>query len=322
MTYYAPYDCSFPDKQVQLLLLWDKIGLPHDKKKQLFGTTLTIIGFECDPNAMTFTMSAEARTQLAEAIDNFLHPPKGGRRHPLRKFQVIAGWINWSLNVFPLLRPGLCNVYDKTSGKTSADALVFLNKGVIEDLTWFRAHLVSLPGVLLLNSLSWDTSDAVRTFHCDASLAGLGFVDTVSGDAAQAEPPPGAPPDNIFFLEALAVAWAVDFVASSNFSGKLHVITDSSNTFDIFDSLAARPLYNGILKFTVDRLISNSIDLRVSLIPGIENTTADALSRWRLHDARVTCPHIRLHEFPLPVLHTPASRPSDLLGKKSASRGP
>ena len=322
MTYYAPYDCSFPDKQVKLLLLWDKIGLPHDRKKQLFGATLTIIGFECDPNAMTFTMSPDARSQLADAIDGFLRPPKGGRRHPLRRFQVIAGWINWSLNVFPLLWPGLSNIYDKTSRKKSADALVFLNKGVIDDLTWFRSHLLSLLGVLLLQSLSWDTSAAGRTFHCDASLAGLGFVDTVSGDVAQAPPPTDAPQDNIFFLEALAVAWAVAFAASSGFSGKLHIVQDSSNTFDIFDSLAARPLYNDILKFTVDRLISSSIDLRVSLIPGSENTTADSLSRWRLQDARASCPHLRLHSFPLPVLRSSTSLPSDPLGRNSGNHGP
>jgi hypothetical protein len=187
MLYYAPYQCSLPTKQARLLLLWDRIGLPHDRKKQVFGTTLTIIGFECDPNAMTFTMSQDARSQLAAAIDNFVHPPKGGRRHSLRQFQVIAGWINWSLNIFPLLRPALSNVYDKTSGKKTPNALIFLNKAVINDLLWFKHHLLTLPGVLLINSLSWHPSEAELTFHCDAGLA---FVNITSGDAAQAKPPP------------------------------------------------------------------------------------------------------------------------------------
>jgi hypothetical protein len=149
----------------------------------------------------------------------------------------------------------LSNVYNKTTGKKMPDTLIFLNKAVINDLLWFRNHLLSLPGVLLLNSLLWHPSEAHVTIHCDASLSGIAFMNIASGDAAQALPPPNAPPDNIFYLEALAVAWAVDFVASSSFLGRLRVITDSSNRLDIFDSLATKPLYNGILKFCVDRLI-------------------------------------------------------------------
>ena len=321
MTYYAPYDTSYPAKQTRLLQLWDRIGLPHDKKKQLFGTTLTIIGFECDPNEMSFTMSPTARKDLADAIDEFVCPARGGRRHPLRKFQVIAGWINWSLNVFPLLRPALSNVYDKTAEKTNPNALVFLNKGVCDDLLWFKAHLLALPGVLLLNSVLWDPSQAHITIHCDASLGGLAFVDLSSGKAALALPPPDAPPDNIFFLEALAVAWAIQFVASSGFSGRLCVVTDSSNTFDIFDSLAARPLYNNILKFSVDLLINHCIDLRVSLIPGPLNSVADALSRWRVDDASRLCPHLQILPVPLPSIPCSHWRPSAPPARSGVNHG-
>ena len=133
-------------------------------------------------------MSPTARRDLTDAIDTFVSPTRSSRCHPLCKFQVISGWINWSLNVFPLLQPGLSNLYDKTTGKTNLNALVFLNKGVTEDLLWFKSHLLVLPGVLLLNSLLWDPSEANITVHCNACLGGLAFINLSSGNAALALP--------------------------------------------------------------------------------------------------------------------------------------
>ena len=52
-TFYAPYHKFLPCKQMQLLCLFDKLGVPHDERKQVFGVLLTII---VDPNAMTITM--------------------------------------------------------------------------------------------------------------------------------------------------------------------------------------------------------------------------------------------------------------------------
>ncbi|KAF7328039.1 RNase H domain-containing protein [Mycena kentingensis (nom. inval.)] len=54
--YYTPYDAHMPAKQVKLLLLWDYLGIPHKRAKQLHGSSLPIIGFEIDPNAMTITL--------------------------------------------------------------------------------------------------------------------------------------------------------------------------------------------------------------------------------------------------------------------------
>ena len=34
-------------------------------------------------------------------------------KYLLRDFQHLAGWFNWALNVYPLLKPSLSNVYAK-----------------------------------------------------------------------------------------------------------------------------------------------------------------------------------------------------------------
>jgi hypothetical protein len=47
-------------KQTQLLTLFDDVGIPHEERKQVFGSPLQIIGFDVDPNSMTITMPQAA----------------------------------------------------------------------------------------------------------------------------------------------------------------------------------------------------------------------------------------------------------------------
>lgn len=115
--WYAPYNKLMPSKQVKLLELWDELGVPHEEKKQVAGSPLTIIGFEVDFNKMTITMPSDAQQDLITAIRSFAH---FGQRRSLREFQSLAGWINWALNAYPLLRPGLSVLYSKISGKKTA----------------------------------------------------------------------------------------------------------------------------------------------------------------------------------------------------------
>jgi len=66
--FYQPYNKFLPTKQANLLTLFNEIGIPHDKQKQVFGAPLQIISFEVDPNSMTITMSRDARDELVWAI--------------------------------------------------------------------------------------------------------------------------------------------------------------------------------------------------------------------------------------------------------------
>ena len=110
VTYYPPYQKLLPTKQAQFLTLFDDVGVPHEEWKQVFGSPLQVISFEVDPNLMTITMPHAARDDLFLAIRTFANPRQ---RQSLRDFQRLAGWINWSLNVYPLLHPGLSGMYEK-----------------------------------------------------------------------------------------------------------------------------------------------------------------------------------------------------------------
>src|ERR1700678_1536569 len=142
------------------LQLWDEIDLSHEKSKQEYGPELCVIGFLINPNLMRISMDDEDRTRLIQHVTVFIAIAPGGTRQTLREFQQLAGWINWSFNVFPLLKPALSNVYAKLSGKTDSYAKIYVNKAVVQDLKWFMSHVQRSDGIFLFKNIDWQASQA------------------------------------------------------------------------------------------------------------------------------------------------------------------
>ena len=299
--WYEPYHCYYPSKQAKLLKLWDDIGLPHDKSKQEYGPILRIIGFMVDPKLMRVSMDEEDRTRLLHHVQEFCTTAPGGTRRTLREFQQLAGWINWSFNVFPLLKPALSNVYSKIGGKSESHAKIFVSKAVVRDLDWFASHVRSSNGVYLFEDIDWDVECADVIAYSDASLSGLGFFFERLQQGFQCSIPQNAPKDTIFYFEALAVVSAID--AATRLSSpptRLLIFSDNTNTVDIFNSLRSLPSYNDLLKYTVSLLLKHSISLRVMHVPGVDNSIADSLSRFENSKAISMCPDLSVSSFQPP----------------------
>ena len=303
VVWYEPYQCYYPAKQAKLLLLWDEIGLPHEKSKQEYAPVLRIIGFMVDPEIMRVSMDEEDRTRLIQQISDFIATAPGGTRRTLREFQQLAGWINWSFNVFPLLKPALSNVYAKISGKSESHAKIFVSKAVIRDLHWFVEHVRNSDGVYLFEDVDWDAEQADVIAYSDACLSGLGFFFENSDEGFQCLVPQQPPKDTIFYFEALAVVSAVDAATRlASVPSRLLIFSDNTNTVNMFHSLRCLPPYNSLLKFTVSILIKYGISLRVLYVPGVDNSIADSLSRFDNAKAIGLCPHMSISNFQPPRL--------------------
>jgi hypothetical protein len=301
--WYEPYGCYYPAKQTKLLELWDEIDLPHEKSKQEYAPVLRIIGFMVDPNRMRVSMDEEDRTRLLERVSEFTAIAPGGTRRTLREFQQLAGWINWSFNVFPLLKPALSNIYAKIGGKNQTHAKIFVSKAVVQDLTWFQSHVRLSNGVYLFEDVDWDVECADVVAYSDACMSSLGFFFLQSKEGFQCLVPQNPPKDSIFYFEALAVVSVIDAVTRlPSTPARLLVFSDNTNTVNIFHSLRCLPLYNDLLKFAVSLLIKHNISLRVVHIPGVDNVVADSLSRFENTKAIAACPGLSISSFQPPRL--------------------
>jgi hypothetical protein len=311
LAFYDQYNRYMPSNQVQLLNLWDLLGIPHKEKKQIHGACLTIIGIEVDANNLTLTLPTESKTDLVTHLYEFARAPeKSGVKYTLRDFQRLTGWFNWGLNVYPLLKPALSNVYAKMSHLKPDKPLtkLYVNNAIRSDLLWAVNHISLLPGTRVLQSVDWDLDFTDLTAYCDASLDGLGFWFPGLSAGYWSPIPENPPSDTIFYFEALSVLSAILHSTSFGFPiKKLVIYTDNMNTVHMFNSLSALPAYNNILKLAVDHLLSdykNPIQLRVIHIPGDENTIADALSRGNLHTVVDNIPNITIDNFSPPRIRT------------------
>jgi len=60
-----------PANQVKLLSLWDKLGIPHEPHKQVFGNRLMIIGIEVNANSLTLMLPAQRLHDLLQELCKF-----------------------------------------------------------------------------------------------------------------------------------------------------------------------------------------------------------------------------------------------------------
>ncbi|KAJ7081228.1 hypothetical protein C8R44DRAFT_895100 [Mycena epipterygia] len=226
LTFYPPYRKYIPTNQV-------------------WGGELIIIGFLVDVNKMTITLPTAAKADLVAAVEDFINT--ASRKRSLHDWGQLSGWISWSLNVFPLLRPALCNVYVKISEKSTAAASIYINVPVKQDLSWFLNHIRTSSGIFLFDTIDWDPyNETDFILCCDACPSGMGFWTEGLKLGFYSQVPRDAPKDTIFFWEATP---------------------------------AAEPTYNVLLKAAVDLLVAHHVDLRVLHIPGEDNKVADAISR-------------------------------------------
>ncbi|KJA22751.1 hypothetical protein HYPSUDRAFT_138649 [Hypholoma sublateritium FD-334 SS-4] len=317
--FYSPYNKFLPRHQKTLLDLWDHLGVPHKEKKQVFGSPLTVIGIDVDPNAMTLTQPPLARERfLAELALWSAEPSKtpkraadGDARHTrkvtahfkLKEWQHFSGYINWDINVHPYLRLALNNFYPKISGKFKPEQKVYTNRVVRADLRWAMQHVQLSNGVRVLKSISWGPDDADYIVYGDACLSGMGFWLARSNAGFFASIPANdeISDEIIHFYEALCLLSALYHIHKIASNGSRIIIhTDSSNVFDNFNTLRCSPRINPIIMAAVDILVDGNHDLRVLWIPTLENSVADALSRGNFERASHAAPGISLQTFQPP----------------------
>ena len=243
----------------------------------MHGLQLKIIGFWIDSNLGTISIPPSAVTDTISAIDVFVSILS--QKHALRDWSHLAGWLNWTLNVFPWGCPALFELYRKTAGKTWSYALIYINREVVEALHWFKETLPRTIGVHLVDSGYWDDHTADMVMFTDASLKiALSFVYSNCGFLYQLNTPSGSVSHSvdIFFLEQLAIVSALHHAATrATPPRRVLIFSDSLDAVYAFHTLAVtEAMHNACLFAAATIVASTGIDFRVRHINGTDNVRA------------------------------------------------
>jgi hypothetical protein len=188
--------------------------------------------------------------------------------------------MNWAFNMFPLLHPALSNHYAKMAGLTNLDHCVTMTWAISNDLQWAREYISISDGVHLIQERDWGIADADFVAYTDTCLTGLGYWVPKDNLDFSGFMPEELPSEWIYYWEALgiisALSYAVDHIPKGS---QLVIHTDNTNTQAMFNTLTIKPVYNSLIRFTIDLLIVTDCELQVLYVPSEENGIADALSR-------------------------------------------
>ncbi|KAJ2932592.1 hypothetical protein H1R20_g4498, partial [Candolleomyces eurysporus] len=290
VAFYCPYSKFLPRSQALLLELWDELGIPHKERKQVFGSPLTIIGFDVDPNNMSITLPDAAKKELLNEIETWIMKPKKGSNNE-GKFK-IARWQPFTEST------------QRCLGR-KIHQHVWINNAIRYDLN----HLRNLPGTHIMSNTSWDLSKADITIYVDACLEGMGFWYANQSVGYYSPVPASTPSCHIFYFEALCALSALIHATSHNPSAsRIVIFSDSTNTVDMFSSLCADQTFNHLLLMASDIVLKNDVDLRVLHITGRDNVIADAISRLQISSVLDLIPNFYLQyfqppRFPLGAVH-------------------
>ncbi|OCH92259.1 hypothetical protein OBBRIDRAFT_824852 [Obba rivulosa] len=310
---YEPYGATFPKKQVRLLRLWDELGVPHERKKQLYGRRLTILGIQIDPNAMIATLTPEGQDRLESGISEFCDPEFRHTGRTLLECQQLIGYINWAFQVFPLLKPALNTIFAKMEGLDKPNHRVDLDPRIMADFSWMLRHLRHLKGHKF-GADEWmptdltpdDNTSQVAFVHAafvHASPPAIGIYFPWMHLGYFCDLPAQFTERDIIFWNALAVCCAVHAAARRRVLQRIRragVFSDNTRVVEMFRSLRARPEHNPILKSGVDIIIAHDVDVRVGYVPEKENIVADAISRGRMDLARALDPELHIERLDPP----------------------
>ena len=196
--------------QARLLNLWDEIGVSHKPNKEIHGEAIPVIGITIDMNTMTYSLTPDTLQKLIVELCEWTKPKE---QHTVQHWQQLGDWINWALNIFPLLCPALNNVYPKLKGKLNCNQTIWVNNAICEDLQWALDKITASDGLLYLQPVSWleDTTD--YTIYCDACPTGMGYWYPATNERFLCNI---LEPCNklIFFYEALCVLCTLLMLAS------------------------------------------------------------------------------------------------------------
>lgn len=284
---------EIPRDQALFLLVFDKIRVPWDWKKQVHGHELEVIGFWVEPNKLKLSLAPEKKEDLITKINDFT----GTNQNNLREWQRLLGWCSWALNVFPLGRVALQSSWDKIAGKTYKRLVVPHNKDIQMDLRWLASRLESSDGINLLEASLWSIAEADIAFTADACPSGFGIWDPASLIGYHSKLP--LPSRDIYWAELLAVGHAIDIAIKAN-RKKIIVCSDSENVCNLSISHRELTVVRKLFQYIINFIIEANVDVRVIHVPGSKNVIADLLSRNNLDHVKHLQPKVSLYQIRQP----------------------
>lgn len=267
----------------------DRFGVPLAPEKTEGPTsTIVFLGIEIDSMGMECRLPVDKLENLKAEVRGTI----GKRKVQLRQLQSLLGKLNFACRIMPMGRAFCRRLSAATAGVTAPTHFVTLNKEHREDLEVWHEFLDSFNGRALWMSgpiSNWD----LELFTDAAGSTGYGAIFQRTWSAAR-WPTTWVEAGflkNLVLLELFPIVVAMEIWGESFRNLKVRLNCDNLGVVQVINRLSAKSLpVVRLLRHLVLRCLKMNVFIYAVHLPGVDNTVADALSRFQWDKFRELAP--------------------------------
>lgn len=251
-------------------------------------TVLSFLGIEIDSVNMVFRLPEDKLAKILDMVNGFCSVKKV----TLRQMQSLLGLLVFACRIMPMGRVFSRRLSLATRGVAGPGHHIRLTRPLKADLGVWREFLMSYNGRTCCQEPEVSSCD-IELFTDAAGSAGFGAI---LGSDWCAGGWPAAWQDNGFcrnltLLELFPIVVAVELWGSVLRDKRVRFWTDNISVVHCINRLSSSsPPVLSLLRHLVLRCLQQNIWFRARHVPGVNNTVADALSRFRWQEFRVLLP--------------------------------
>ena len=279
-------------KLAAALELCSRLGLPMAAKKTEGPITrLTFLGIEIDTVAMCARLSDERLAQLQSSLASW-----GSRTHAtLTELESLTGVLNFAAKV---VRPGraflrriIARFTALRAKRVSKRSLCPIGASCAADIRWWQQHVRTWNGVSIMLEQEWTDASKLHMWT-DACLMGYGAVyenewlngrwpDSVRAESVRAKR------ESMPYLELYALVLAAKTWGAHWAGRKIIFHCDCQPVVQALQTWSsAREGTQHLIRTLATTAAFFDFDFRVEHIAGLQNVSADALSRFDMSTFR------------------------------------
>ena len=287
------------------------LGIIMEPKKYEHGEFVVVTGFGVNSHDVSLSLSPIQTAHTIDLLDSIL--ALENTAIPFKRFEQLAGTLNWASNVFFLIRPSLTPIYaamKQVPISARSRYRLTVTPLIVNTLRWLKQYISTAPPFRLLDNEAWLPSQADFFLYTDACLEGMAFFLPDVNILYYHLRPGGYRDQHGQQLPINTIELFCQFWARSCIPDLLHIPSFGSRCLSYVDNTTACSNLN---TFKSNNLIQSIIIREAALveirseisflthhIPGKINIIADLGSRGQIDEIRRKAPNISC--FPTPRL--------------------
>ena len=298
----GPADTEVCNRAITSFLdLCDTLHVPLKPEKLVLPCTqMTFLGIQLDSTTQVASIPPEKLDALLKSLRHHLHLYRSGTTVPKRSLLSLIGKLSFATKVIPAGRIFLRRLLDLAHSVPSLETRLRISIDSALDINWWLTFASTWNGTAFFVEPQWSPSPGME-LYTDASSE-VGFGAYWGGHWLQQRWPPALRHHSIQWKELYAIVMACEVWGQSWRRTRVLFHCDNMAVVQLWRSgLSKAPLLMHLVRALFFVAATNNFHVSITHIAGVDNSIADALSRFQMPRFAQLAPDADAEPTPTPA---------------------